>query len=102
VAATSPAVSSSNWQSRALVTQPRLLVLDEPTEGIQPSIIKEIERVIRGLAARGDMAILLVEQYFEFARDLAASYLVMQRGEVVASGRREDMDEAAIRSFLIV
>jgi len=88
--------------ARALVTRPRLLVLDEPTEGIQPSIIKDIERVIRGLAARGDMAILLVEQYFEFARDLAASYLVMQRGEVVASGRREDMDEPAIRSFLIV
>lgn len=88
--------------ARALVTRARLLVLDEPTEGIQPSIIKDIERVIRGLAARGDMAILLVEQYFEFARDLAASYLVMQRGEVVASGRREDMDEAAIRSFLTV
>jgi urea transport system ATP-binding protein len=88
--------------ARALVTRPRLLVLDEPTEGIQPSIINDIERVIRGLAARGDMAILLVEQYFEFARDLAASYLVMQRGEVVASGRREDMDEAAIRSFLTV
>jgi urea transport system ATP-binding protein len=88
--------------ARALVTRPRLLVLDEPTEGIQPSIIKDIERVIRGLAARGDMAILLVEQYFEFARDLASSYLVMQRGEVVASGRREDMDEAAIRSFLTV
>ena len=88
--------------ARALVTRPRLLVLDEPTEGIQPSIIKDIERAIRGLAARGDMAILLVEQYFEFARDLAASYLVMQRGEVVASGRREDMDEAAVRSFLVV
>ena len=88
--------------ARALVTQPRLLVLDEPTEGIQPSIIKEIERVIRGLAARGDMAILLVEQYFEFARDLAASYLVMQRGEVVLSGRREEMDEAAVRSYLTV
>ncbi len=88
--------------ARALVTRPRLLVLDEPTEGIQPSIIKDIERVIRGLAARGDMAILLVEQYFEFARDLAASYLVMQRGEVVASGRREEMDEAAVRSFLVV
>jgi urea transport system ATP-binding protein len=88
--------------ARALVTRPRLLVLDEPTEGIQPSIIKDIERVIRGLAARGDMAILLIEQYFEFARDLAASYLVMQRGEVVASGRREDMDEAAIRNFLTV
>jgi len=88
--------------ARALVTRPRLLVLDEPTEGIQPSIIKDIERVIRGLARRGDMAILLVEQYFEFARDLAASYLVMQRGEVVASGRREGMDEAAVRSFLVV
>jgi urea transport system ATP-binding protein len=87
---------------RALVTRPRLLILDEPTEGIQPSIIKDIERVIRSLAARGNMAILLVEQYFEFARDLAASYLVMQRGEVVLSGRREEMDEAAVRSYLTV
>src|SRR5439155_4247106 len=67
--------------ARALVTGPRLLILDEPTEGIQPSIIKDIERVIRSLAERGDMAILLAEQYFEFARDLAASYLLMQRGE---------------------
>lgn len=88
--------------ARALVTRPRLLVLDEPTEGIQPSIIKDIEQVIRGLAARGDMAILLVEQYFEFARDLAASFLVMQRGEIVASGRREDMDETQVRSYLTV
>jgi urea transport system ATP-binding protein len=88
--------------ARALVTRPRLLVLDEPTEGIQPSIIKDIERVIRDLAARGDMAILLVEQYFEFARDLASSFLVLERGEVVASGRREDMDEAAVRSYLTV
>jgi urea transport system ATP-binding protein len=87
---------------RALVIRPRLLILDEPTEGIQPSIIKQIERVIRALAQRGDMAILLVEQYFEFARDLAASYLVMQRGEVVLSGRREEMDEAAVRSYLTV
>ena len=87
---------------RALVTRPRLLILDEPTEGIQPSIIRDIERVIRSLAARGNMAILLVEQYFEFARDLAASYLVMQRGEVVLSGRREEMDEAAVRSYLMV
>jgi urea transport system ATP-binding protein len=87
---------------RALVTRPRLLILDEPTEGIQPSIIKDIERVIRSLAARGNMAILLVEQYFEFARDLAASYLVMQRGEVALSGRREDMDETAVRSYLTV
>jgi urea transport system ATP-binding protein len=88
--------------ARALVTRPRLLVLDEPTEGIQPSIIKDIEEVIRGLAARGDMAVLLVEQYFEFARDLAASFLVMQRGAVVASGRMEDMDETAVRGYLTV
>jgi urea transport system ATP-binding protein len=88
--------------ARALVTRPRLLVLDEPTEGIQPSIIKDIEQVIRGLAARGGMAILLVEQYFEFARDLAAAFLVMQRGEVVASGRIEEMDERAVRSYLTV
>jgi urea transport system ATP-binding protein len=88
--------------ARALVTRPRLLILDEPTEGIQPSIIKDIERVIRALAERGDMAILLVEQYFEFARDLAAAYLVMQRGEVVLRGRREDMDETLVRSYLTV
>jgi urea transport system ATP-binding protein len=88
--------------ARALVTRPRLLILDEPTEGIQPSIIKDIERVIRALAERGDMAILLVEQYFELARDLAAAYLVMQRGEVVLRGRREDMDETLVRSYLTV
>ena len=88
--------------ARALVTRPRLLMLDEPTEGIQPSIIKDIECVIRALADRGNMAILLVEQYFDFARDLAAAYFVMQRGEVVVSGRREDMDEAAVRSYLTV
>ncbi|MBV8133581.1 MAG: urea ABC transporter ATP-binding subunit UrtE [Alphaproteobacteria bacterium] len=88
--------------ARALVTRPTLLILDEPTEGIQPSIIKDIERVIANLAERGTMAILLVEQYFDFARDLAAAYLVMQRGEVVLSGRRQDMDETAVRSYLTV
>jgi len=88
--------------ARALVTRPRLLILDEPTEGIQPSIIKDIGRVIGRLAARGDMAILLVEQYFEFARELAASYLVMERGEVVLSGRRDDMNERAVRAHLTV
>src|SRR5207244_816753 len=88
--------------ARALVTRPRLLILDEPTEGIQPSIIKEIARVIEGLARRGDMAILLVEQYFEFARDLAAAYVVMQRGGIVLSGRQSDMDEAAARAYLTV
>src|SRR6201984_1923714 len=87
---------------RALVTRPRLLILDEPTEGIQPSIIKDIERVIRSLAAGGDMGILLAERSFDFARALAASYLVMQRGEVVLSGRRKDMDETAVRGYLTV
>ncbi|HXP31136.1 MAG TPA: urea ABC transporter ATP-binding subunit UrtE [Stellaceae bacterium] len=88
--------------ARALVTQPRLLVLDEPTEGIQPSIIKDIERVIRDLAARGDMAILLVEQYFEFARALADRYVVMERGEVVLSGTAGDMVESDVRRYLTV
>ncbi len=87
---------------RALVTRPKLLVLDEPTEGIQPSIIKQIERVIRDLAARGDMAILLVEQYFEFARDLADRYAVMERGEIVLAGERADMVEADVRRHLTV
>jgi urea transport system ATP-binding protein len=87
---------------RALVTRPRLLILDEPTEGIQPSIIKDIERVIRLLARRGDMAILLVEQYFEFARDLADAYVVMERGEVVLAGRKSDMEETAVRRYLTV
>jgi urea transport system ATP-binding protein len=88
--------------ARALVTRPRLLVLDEPTEGIQPSIIKDIERVIRHLAAKGDMAILLVEQYFEFARDLADRFFVMDRGEVVLQGSREEMVEDDVRRYLTV
>jgi urea transport system ATP-binding protein len=88
--------------ARALVTKPRLLILDEPTEGIQPSIIKDIGCVVERLAAKGDMAILLVEQYFEFARDLAASWLVMERGEVVLSGRAAEMDETAVRAHLTV
>lgn len=88
--------------ARALVTRPRLLVLDEPTEGIQPSIIKDIERVIRLLVKRGGMAILLVEQYFEFARDLADVYAVMDRGEIVAAGRIEEMIEADVRRHLTV
>jgi urea transport system ATP-binding protein len=87
---------------RALVARPKLLILDEPTEGIQPSIIKDIGRVIEQLAARGDMAILLVEQYFEFARDLASAYAVMQRGEVVLSGRGNEMDETEVRTYLTV
>ncbi len=88
--------------ARALVTRPRLLVLDEPTEGIQPSIIKDIERIIRLLADRGDMAVLLVEQYFEFARDLADDFVVMDRGEVVLAGSSDDMVEDDVRRYLTV
>jgi len=88
--------------ARALVTRPRLLVLDEPTEGIQPSIIKDIERVIRLLASRGDMAVLLVEQYFEFARDLADTFCVMDRGEVVLAGTKAEMVEDDVRGHLTV
>ena len=88
--------------ARALVMKPRLIVLDEPTEGIQPSIIKDIGRVIALLRSRGDMAILLVEQYFDFARDLAQTMVVMDRGDIVLSGRREDLDEADVRRRLSV
>jgi len=88
--------------ARALTMRPRLLILDEPTEGIQPSIIKDIERVIRMLAQRGDMAILLVEQYFEFARDLADHIAVMVRGEFVISGPAQSLDEAEVRKHLTV
>jgi len=118
--------------ARALVARPRLLLLDEPTEGIQPSIIKDIGRVIRRLAAegtavtdpsrrngqhdyvreiknaietlgnRGDMAIVLVEQYFEFARDLADDFAVMDRGEVVIAGAIGDMIESDVRRYLTV
>jgi urea transport system ATP-binding protein len=87
---------------RALVTRPKLLVLDEPTEGIQPSIIKDIGRVIELLRARGEMAIVLVEQYFDFARDLAQRFVVMDRGDIVLAGRREDLEEADVRRHLSV
>lgn len=88
--------------ARALVMKPRLLILDEPTEGIQPSIIKDIHSVISILRGRGEMAILLVEQYFEFARNLADSYLVMDRGNAVVAGKIQDMDETKVRSYLMV
>src|SRR5687767_1676364 len=87
---------------RALAMGPRLLILDEPTEGIQPSIIKDIERAIRSLAGAGDLAILLVEQYYEFARSLADQYLVMDRGEIVARGAGADMDRDEVRRLLAV
>ena len=87
---------------RALVTRPRLLILDEPTEGIQPSIIQDIGRAISYLRDNGDMAIVLVEQYFEFARDLADSFTVLDRGEVVVSGNKADMNETDVRRHLTV
>ena len=87
---------------RALVTRPRLLVLDEPTEGIQPSIIKDIGRAIDYLRGKGDMAIVLVEQYFEFARDLADTFVVMDRGAVVLSGDRASMVESDVRKHMSV
>jgi urea transport system ATP-binding protein len=88
--------------ARALVTKPRLLVLDEPTEGIQPSIIKDIGRVIALLRSRGTMAIVLVEQYFDFAQELAQTMVVMDRGDVVLAGKREELDEADVRRRLSV
>ncbi|MCY4500326.1 MAG: urea ABC transporter ATP-binding subunit UrtE [Alphaproteobacteria bacterium] len=87
---------------RALATRPRLLVLDEPTEGIQPSIIKQIGAAISQLAGRGDIAILLVEQFFDFARELADMFVVMDRGEVVMQGRPEDLDEDDLQRRLSV
>jgi urea transport system ATP-binding protein len=87
---------------RALAFGPKLLILDEPTEGIQPSIIKDIERAIRSLAATGEMAILLVEQYYDFARALADQYLVMERGEIVMRGAGADMDADGVRAALAV
>ena len=85
---------------RALAADPKLLILDEPTEGIQPSIIKDIERVIRMLAQSGDMAILLVEQYYDFGQALADHYMVMSRGKVVKQGLGADMERDNIREFV--
>ena len=87
---------------RALVTRPRLLVLDEPTEGIQPSIIKDIGRAIEWLRQQGTMAILLVEQYFDFAHELADTFAVMDRGEIVVSGTQAEMGSAEVRAHLTV
>ena len=88
--------------ARALAAQPQLLILDEPTEGIQPSIIKDIGRVIRMLADRGDMAIVLCEQYYDFAQELADDYLVMQRGNVIARGPGSEMQSKGIRQLVAI
>ncbi len=87
---------------RALVTRPRLLVLDEPTEGIQPSVIKDIGRAIEYLREKGEMAILLVEQYFDFARELADRFIVMERGEVVMAGSKDDLKGDDVRSRIAI
>ena len=88
--------------ARALAADPKLLMLDEPTEGIQPSIIKDIGRVIRMLADRGDMAIVLCEQYYDFAQELADDYLVMERGEVIARGLGKDMEAQGVRQLVAI
>ncbi|OUL99973.1 urea ABC transporter ATP-binding subunit UrtE [Variovorax sp. JS1663] len=88
--------------ARALAPGPKVLVLDEPTEGIQPSIIKDIGRVIRMLADRGDMAIVLCEQYYDFAQALADDYLVMERGEVIARGLGKDMEAQGVRQLVAI
>ena len=88
--------------ARALAAGPKVLILDEPTEGIQPSIIKDIGRVIRMLADRGDMAILLVEQYYDFAQELADNYIVMERGAVLARGMGQNMEVDGVRSLVAI
>jgi urea transport system ATP-binding protein len=87
---------------RALTLRPKLLILDEPTEGIQPSIIKDIERAIRKLTQSGEMAILLCEQYYDFAKSLADHYVVLSRGEVVAQGEGSQMEANNVRALLAV
>jgi urea transport system ATP-binding protein len=86
----------------AMVTRPQLLLMDEPTEGIQPSIIKDIGRAIHYLRDEVNMAIVLVEQYFDFAVELASRIAVMDRGRIVLSGRREELDEAEVRRWMTV
>ena len=88
--------------ARALVMRPKLLILDEPKLGIQPSIIKDIHAVLELLKERGNMAIMLVEQYVEFAKNLGEQYVVLDRGEGVLSGLNQDMDEEQVRSHIAV
>ena len=88
--------------ARALASEPSVLILDEPTEGIQPSIIKDIGRVIRKLGDQGEMAIILVEQFYDFAEELADNYTVMARGQVIAHGQGVEMPEKGIRELVAI
>jgi urea transport system ATP-binding protein len=87
---------------RALIRRPRLLLLDEPTEGIQPSIVEEIQGVIRALQQRGDVAILLVEQFLDFALSLSSSYYIMEKGQIVASGPSSQISQSTVQQYLAV
>ncbi|MDE9596348.1 MULTISPECIES: urea ABC transporter ATP-binding subunit UrtE [Citrobacter] len=87
---------------RALASRPQLLILDEPTEGIQPSVIKEIGQVISQLAHRGDMAIMLVEQFYDFAEQLADKYLLMSRGSIIQSGDGKNMEAEGVRGLVAI
>jgi urea transport system ATP-binding protein len=88
--------------ARALVTRPRLLLLDEPTEGIQPSIILEIEEVVRRIREEGKISVLLVEQYLEFAKRLADSYAIMEKGSIVSEGTMRELREDVVKRYLTV
>lgn len=88
--------------ARALASEPQVLILDEPTEGIQPSIIKDIGRVIQKLTSNGDMAIILVEQFYDFAEELADNYTVMSRGQIIASGHGREMPSQGIRELVAI
>ena len=88
--------------ARALITKPRLLILDEPTEGIQPNVIQQIGDVIRALKEEGQMSIILVEQYFDWAQKLSDSFTVMRRGEVIAQTRKDDANIDQLRRLISI
>lgn len=88
--------------ARALATEPKVLLLDEPTEGIQPSIIKDIGEIIKKIVAQGDVAVILVEQYYDFAEELADKYLILNRGEVIKSGAGQDMQADGIKELVCI
>ncbi len=96
------AASSSNWRSRALLSEPKILLLDEPTEGIQPSLIDQIGETLLKIKAEGKIGILLVEQYLDFCLDVSDSFYVMERGSVVAEGPIARLKDDVVKRFLTV